>query len=132
MTFAAGDTVTLDATRLRLPTAQIVVGSGGLLKASGTAFNASIGSPTAASHPDRRQLRRPPPGQQQHLRLSYLNLDHRRRVQRRRPVVGNGFDLPLYIPAIDVQYLSGSGNNNLRFQTSTSSRTPSPAARRSP
>ncbi len=31
-------------------------------------------------------------------------------------LVGNAFDSPLYIPAIDVQYLSGTGNNNLRFQ----------------
>ncbi len=31
-------------------------------------------------------------------------------------LVGNGFDLPLFIPAIDLQYLSGSANNNLRFK----------------
>ncbi len=31
-------------------------------------------------------------------------------------MAGNVFNLPLYIPAIDVQYLSGTGNNNLSFQ----------------
>ncbi|HME65620.1 MAG TPA: hypothetical protein VKG61_12105, partial [Streptosporangiaceae bacterium] len=31
-------------------------------------------------------------------------------------LAGNAFNLPLYIPAIDVQYLSGTGNNNLQFQ----------------
>ena len=31
-------------------------------------------------------------------------------------LVGNAFNLPSYIPAIDVQYLSGTGSNNLQFQ----------------
>ncbi len=30
--------------------------------------------------------------------------------------MGNAFNLPLFIPAIDVQYLYGSANNNLQFQ----------------
>ena len=29
---------------------------------------------------------------------------------------GNGFDLPVYLPATDVQYLSGTGSNNLSFE----------------
>src|SRR5204863_429757 len=29
---------------------------------------------------------------------------------------GNAFDRPLYIRAIDVQYLSGAANNNKRFR----------------
>ena len=32
-------------------------------------------------------------------------------------LVGDAFNSPLYIPAIDVQYLSGTGSNNLRFQS---------------
>ena len=31
-------------------------------------------------------------------------------------LTGNSFNSPLYLPAIDVQYLSGTGSNNLRFQ----------------
>ena len=29
---------------------------------------------------------------------------------------GNAFNLPFYLPAIDVQYLSGGANSNLQFQ----------------
>ena len=71
--------------------------------------------PTAALHPDRRQLRRPPPGQQQHLRPRLGRPRHRRRAQRGRPG-RQRLQLALYIPAIDVQYLSGTGSNNLQFQ----------------
>ena len=84
LTFATGDAVTL-ATHApnNYTTTQIVVGSGGLLNATGTAFNSSIAA--ARLHPDRRQLRRTPPGQLQHLRPQPRRPQHRRRAQRGRP-----------------------------------------------
>src|SRR5204863_280959 len=42
LTFAAGDVVTLNATVNGSTTTQIVVGSGGLLNATGTTFNSNI------------------------------------------------------------------------------------------
>ena len=45
-------------------------------------------------------------------------------------LTGNSFNSPLYLPASDVQYLSGTGSNNLSSRTSTSWRALSPAARR--
>ena len=117
LTFAAGDTVTLNANYDDYTTTQIVVGSGGLLTASGTAFNSAVNYGGAA------QLLVNSGG---HLEASNNSSfcpqptesagEQRRHRQRGRLSLGNAFNLPLYIPAIDMQYLSGTGNNNLQFQ----------------
>ena len=67
--------------------AQIDVNSGGHLQASGSSF--SIGPVDLAIG-------------------AVLNAGD---------LVGNAFNDPLYIPAIDVQYLSGTNSNNLSFQS---------------
>src|SRR5438874_1798532 len=94
-------------------TTQIVVGSGGLLNASGTAFNSALANAGIA------QLIVSSGGHLQagnsSFALSQLNLNIGA-VLNSGDLVGNGFDLPLYIPAIDMQYLSGSANSNLRFR----------------
>ena len=69
LSFATGDAVALN-----IGTTQIVVGSGGLMTtASGDSFSGS----TSYVHPDRRQFRRPPPGQQQLLRPQQRDPDFR-------------------------------------------------------
>ncbi len=72
--------------RRRLHSTQIVVNSGGQLQASSSTFA-----------------------------LGQVNLNIGA-VVNAGDLSGNAFDSPLYIPAIDVQYLSGTGNNNLQFQ----------------
>jgi hypothetical protein len=47
--------------------------------------------------------------------ISSLSLDNAS-VLNPGDLVGNAFDLPLTLPAGEVQYLSGAGGNNLRFQ----------------
>ncbi len=74
-------------------TAQIVVSGGGELKATGTTFAPSANGVGVTQ--------------------IVINSDA---VLNAGDLVGNGFDLPLFIPAIDLQYLSGSANNNLRFK----------------
>ena len=113
LTFAAGDTVTLNANYDDYTTTQIVVGSGGLLTASGTTINSAIADGGGA------QIVVNSGG---HLKasnssfaLSELNLNIGA-ILNAGDLVGNAFNLPLYIPAIDVQYLSGTSNNNLQFQ----------------
>src|SRR5262249_54057906 len=113
LTFAAGDVVTLAATTYASTVAQITVGSGGLLKLTGTTFNDSLASGGTALIAF---------GAGGHFQatnssfaLSYVSLAVGATVGT-GDLVGNGFDCPLYIPAIDVQYLSGSSNDNLRFR----------------
>ncbi len=86
VSFAAGDTVglTLDNGNHGFYGAQIVVGNGGLLQATGTTFN-SPGSARRQLHLHHRQRRRAPPGQHQHLRRRLCRPRRRRRVQRGRP-----------------------------------------------
>jgi hypothetical protein len=91
VSFAADDTVTLSATG-NASTAQIVVNSGGELSASSTIFNAAPNSQTT-------QI--------------VLNVGA---VVKAGDFVGNAFNVSLYIPVIDVQYLSGSADTNLSFQ----------------
>jgi hypothetical protein len=119
MTFAAGDTVTLTAlaTAGSSATAQIIVGSGGLLTSSGTAFNAVVGNDNgfigttliAVSSGGHLQA------SNSTFAVGQLNLAIGT-VLNAGDLAGNAFDLPLFIPAIDVQYLSGAANNNLRFK----------------
>ncbi len=113
LTFA-NDVVTLNATNYANTTTQIVVGNGGLLSASGTTFNAVVG------HGGATQIVADSGGEIQAsnstFSLSQLNFAIGA-VVNAGDLVGNAFNLPLYIPAIDVQYLSGAGNDNLTFQT---------------
>ena len=116
LTFAAGDTVTFNVINYD-STTQIVVGNGGLLQRQRHHLQCHVRQQYQRQqrHPDRRQLRRPSPGQQQHLHDRQLNLAIGT-ILNAGDLVGNAFNLPLYIPAIDVQYLSGTANNNLSFQ----------------
>ena len=74
LTFATGDTVSLERNPQRHGS-QIVVGSGGLLNASGTTFNATSANSARALHPDRRQLRRPVHRLGKHFRSGSLILN---------------------------------------------------------
>src|SRR6202020_145744 len=93
-------------------TNQIVVASGGLLQSSGAAFNTSGSSSTT-------QIVVASGGHLQAsnstFALGQLNLNIGA-VVNAGALVGNGFALPLFLPAVDVQYLSGAANNNLRFK----------------
>ena len=116
LTFAASDTVTFNAINYD-STTQIVVGSGGLLSASGTTFNATSANNTNGSNATQIVV-----NSGGHLQASnstftigQLNLAIGT-ILNAGDLVGNAFNLPLYIPAIDVQYLSGTANNNLSFQ----------------
>src|SRR5579871_5243360 len=111
LTFAAGPAI--DFVYSYGATTQIVVGNGGLLTATGTAFRADTTSN------DFTQIDVTAGG---HLKatnstffLNQLYLDNGS-ILSAGDLVGNGFDLPLWVPAADVQYLAGSGNDNLRFQ----------------
>ena len=116
LTFAASDTVTFNAINYD-STTQIVVGSGGLLSASGTTFNAMSANNTNGSNATQIVV-----NSGGHLQannstfaIGQLNLAIGT-ILNAGDLVGNAFNLPLYIPAIDVQYLSGTANNNLSFQ----------------
>ena len=97
--------------------AQIVVGNGGLLQATGTAFNATNGNST--NYSNYTQIVVQSGGHLQASGSSFAVGDVYLAdgvVFNAGDLVGDGFDSPLYIPAIDVQYLSGTGSNNLRFE----------------
>ena len=124
LSFATGDTVTLT----HYGTTQIVVGSGGLLQPPAAPPS------TARTSYGTTQIVVNSGG---HLQASNSTFASRQQVilnigsvLNAGDLTGNGFNSPLYIPAIDVQYLSGTSSNNLSSRTSTSCRTPSPAARR--
>ncbi len=113
LTFAAGDVVTLNATVNNTTTTEIVVGSGGLLNATGTAFNSTIADSgtTLIAVNSGGHLQ----ASSSSFALSYVDLNIGA-VLNAGDLVGNAFNNPLYIPAIDVQYLSGPGSDNLQFQ----------------
>ena len=97
---------------------QIVVGSGGLFSAArNSTFNATNannsngGNSTAMFVNSGGRLQ----ASGSAFAVGQLNLSIGA-VVNAGDLVGNAFDLPLFIPAIDVQYLSGAGNNNLRFK----------------
>ncbi len=112
LTFATGDTVTLIATVQYSTATQIVVGNGGLLDAAGTTFNSSVanGGSTYIVVSSGGELQAS--GSSFALTEVYL---YDGVVFNPGDLTGDAFDSPLYIPAIDVQYLSGTGINNLRF-----------------
>src|SRR5262249_39761518 len=111
LTFAAANTVTLNAATYYGTTTQIVVGSGGLLTTTGPPFNdppANAGTALIAVNSGGHLQ-----ASSSTFALSLVNLAIGA-VVNAGDLAGNAFDLPLYIPAIDVQYLSGTANNNLR------------------
>ncbi|MFO0805191.1 MAG: CARDB domain-containing protein [Gemmataceae bacterium] len=114
LSFASGDTVTLNAVTAYNTTTQITVGSGGLLTANGTTFNASVanGGFTQIVVASGGHLQ----ASGSTFAVGQLNFNVGALVNA-GDLSGNAFDSPLYIPAINVQYLSGTGNNNLRFQS---------------
>ncbi len=114
LTFANGNTVTLSATVEYNTLTQIVVGSGGLLNAAGTVFNSSIaeGGTTLIAASSGGHLQ----ASNSTFALSVVNLNIGA-VLNAGDLVGNAFNSPLYIPAIDVQYLSGAASSNLQFQS---------------
>src|SRR5439155_341289 len=94
-------------------TTQIVVGNGGVLTASGTAFTASGFNSNvteimvnAGGHLKANNST---------FAIRDLYLDNGS-VLNAGDLVGNAFDLVLNLPASEVQYLSGSGSDNLRFR----------------
>ena len=114
VSFASGDTVGLycsyNGNYGYVYGAQIVVGNGGLLQATGTAFN-SPGSDgigyTYITVNGGGHLQ----ASSSTFAVGYVDLVDGV-VYNAGDLTGDGFDSPLYIPAIDVQYLA----NNLRFQ----------------
>ncbi|HEV3385037.1 MAG TPA: hypothetical protein VG097_09480, partial [Gemmata sp.] len=102
LSFAAGDTVSLNDSNY-YATEQIVVGSGGLLTASGTAFSATAAN--GSNGINSTQIVVSSGGHLQAGNSSFavgqLNLNIGT-VLNAGDLVGNGFDCPLYIPAIDV------------------------------
>ncbi len=115
VSFASGDTVGLycsyNGNYGYVYGAQIVVGNGGLLQATGTAFN-SPGSDgivyTYITVNGGGHLQ----ASSSTFAVGYVDLVDGV-VYNAGDLTGDGFDSPLYIPAIDVQYLA----NNLRFQS---------------
>ncbi len=110
LTFGASDTVTLNATAYESE-ALILVGSGGLLIASGATFNTSTSSNSQIVVASGGHLQ----ASNSTFNINQVNLNIGA-VLNAGDLVGNAFNVPLYIPAIDVHYLSGTGNNNLQFQ----------------
>ena len=117
LTFAAGDMVTFNDDYY-YDGSQIVVGSGGLLNASTTTFNATNANGSLDSN--FTQIVVNSGGELQASNTDFvigqidLNIGA---VVKTGDLAGDAFDSPLYIPAIDVQYLSAPvGSNNLRFQ----------------
>jgi hypothetical protein len=116
LSFAANDTATLNDNGYYLG-AQIVVGSGGLLQATSTTFDATNANTTNGGNYTQVAI-----NAGGHLKASGSSFEigsvslADNVVFNAGDLAGNAFDTPLYIPAVDVQYLSGTGNNNLRFQ----------------
>ncbi len=114
VSFAAGDTVSFNDNGYYYGS-QVVVGSGGLLKASGTAFNATNGNGNnytqiVVNSGGHFQAS----GSTFALGQVYLADGV---VLNAGALVGNAFNCALDIPAIDIQYLSGTANSNLQFQS---------------
>jgi Bacterial Ig-like domain (group 3) len=111
VTFSSGDTVSFGSYTGYRTTTKILVGNGGVMSAASTIFSAvfvnditlievgSGGHFTAGNST---------------FTLTELSLDAGS-ILNAGDLVGNTFNLPLFIPAIDVQYLYGAANNNLSF-----------------
>ncbi len=111
LTFGNGDTVTFAYSYGA--TTQIQVGNGGLLTASTTTFTA----PDTVD--DLVQIYVNSGGHLQAnnstFALSRVYLDNGN-ILNATDLSGNSFNDPLFLPAADVQYLSGSGSDNAQFQ----------------
>jgi hypothetical protein len=89
-TFGSGDTVVMNSSSV-FGSAQIVSSGGGALRSTGTTFtNPGNGTPAVTFASD--------------AAVGTGDLS------------GNAFDVPLFVPAVDLQFLSGGTNNNLRFK----------------
>ncbi len=92
-------------------TTQIVVNNGGLLNASGASFSASsTGNTTLLTVNAGGRLR----ASGSTFNITQVKLDDGSLLSA-GDLAGNTFNSPLFLPAGGVQYLSGPGNENLRF-----------------
>jgi hypothetical protein len=119
MTFQGGNTLTLNDSGY-YNTATVTIGSGGLLQATstiGTTFNAS--ALNGSNGVNSSSIVVSSGGHLQSTNGTFsvgqLNFNIGANIGA-GDIVNNGFDLPLYVPAMDVQYLTGSNNSNLRFR----------------
>ena len=89
-----------------------MVGNGGLLTASGTTFNGScqLTPPRSSSTPAASSS-----ASNSTFALSQRRPEHGS-ILNAGDLVGDSFNCPLYLPEVDVQYLSGTGSNNAQFQ----------------
>ena len=116
LTFGSGDAVTLDDNGYYV-NSQIIVGSGGLLTSSSATFSQPVGNSTNGGNYSQIVV-----NAGGHLQASATDFAAGEVyladgvVFNPGDLAGDAFDSPLYVPAIDVQYLSGGISNNLRFQ----------------
>ncbi len=110
LSFASGDALVIN--NGYGSASQIVVGGGGLLTASNTTFS-NAGSYYNSHIEVASNGRLQASGST--FALNQLYLDNGSLLNP-GDLVGNAFDLPLFLPAAEVQNLSGTGSNNLRFQ----------------
>ena len=110
LTFAAGDSVNLAG---YISTEQIVVGGGGLLSAINSTFTGSGYQQTnlimvnGGGH-----LKASGSTFASSLNQVYLGNSS---ILNAGDLSGNSFNCPLYLPENEVQYLSGTGSNNVQF-----------------
>ena len=117
LSFASGDTLSLASTQPNnYYGSQVVVGSGGLFQATGTTFLNPSGSSGTAYTQIVVQSGGNLQASSSTFAIGQLNFNIGA-VVAAGYLSGDAFNLPLYIPAIDVQYLSGTSNSNLQFQT---------------
>ena len=106
LTFATGDTVAFGN-----GTTHLVVGSGGVLTATNTAFSGNVNYSTQLIVNNGGQLS----ASGSTFVLNQVYLDNSS-ILNPGDLVGNSFNCPLFLPVTHVQYLSGPGNNNAQFQ----------------
>ncbi|HLN27482.1 MAG TPA: DUF4214 domain-containing protein [Gemmataceae bacterium] len=110
VTFGSGDSVNLAG---YFSTQQIVVGSGGLLTIANTTFTASGNSNTgiitvnSGGHLEAS-------GSTFNSSLNQVYLDNNS-ILNAGDLTGNSFNCALWLPESEVQYLSGTGSNNVQF-----------------
>ena len=113
LSFATGDTMNFGSTYPNYYYgSQIVVGSGGLFQANGTTFKGNGTAYTQIVVQSGGNLQ----ASTSTFAIGQLNFNIGA-VVAAGYLSGDAFNLPLVIPAIDVQYLSGTNSSNLQFQT---------------
>ena len=116
LTFGSGDAVTLDDNGYYV-NSQIIVGSGGLLTSSSATFSEPVGNSTNGGNYSQIVV-----NAGGHLQANATDFAAGEVyfsdgvTLNPGDLSGDAFDSPLYIPAIDVQFLSGPSSTNLRFQ----------------